>query len=292
VTSVRQVEGTDHHGGADHRDEDARQALAALEEKDHRERAAAHGERRPVRGTAEDLLADSPQAEQWPVTLDREAEELRELADQNRQRDAVHVAVADRLGQKLGDEAEPYHAGQDAHRAGDDRHRAGQRDGTVRIAAGQGKDDAEDDRGQRRIRTQDEDAARPEQRIGQQRDYRRVQAVDPGHARRHRIGDAHRDQHRGQDEARHDVVPQPGRVVVEQQIQPRQPAREAKAGTGRRTRYRRGRSHPRAALSSGSARYVLPADRHRPLWAAPEPSGSSADRPRPCGRGYGPACGG
>ena len=208
--------------------EDPGHALAALEEKDHRERAATHCERRPVRDTAQDPLADPPQAEQRTVALDREAEELRKLADQHRQRDAVHVAVADRLGQKLGDEAETRHAGQDAHRAGDDRHHAGERDGAVRIAAGQRQDDAEDDGGQRRVRTQDQDAARSEQRIGQQRDDRRIEAVDPGHARRHRVGDAHRHQHRGQNEARHDVVPQPGGVVAEQECQPRQPAREGR----------------------------------------------------------------
>ena len=130
----------------------SRQALVALKEKDHRERAAPHGERRPVRSTAQDPLAGILHRLSRGPSLSIEKPKIFELADQDRQRDAVHVAVADRLGQKLGDEAKAHHAGQDAHRAGDDRHHAGQRDCTVRIAAGQGKDDAEDDGGQRRVR--------------------------------------------------------------------------------------------------------------------------------------------
>ena len=67
------------------------------------------------------------------VAAGREPEQRRQLAHQHRQGDAVHVAVADRLGQQLGDEAEAGDAGQHADRARHQRHHRGQRD---RRAAG------------------------------------------------------------------------------------------------------------------------------------------------------------
>ena len=56
----------------------------------------------------------------------------------------------------------------------------------------------EDEGRERRVGAQHEDAAGSEQGIGQQGHDRRVEPVDAGHARRDRIGDAHRHQHRGQ----------------------------------------------------------------------------------------------
>ena len=66
---------------------------------------------------------------QRSVALDREAEKLGQLADQHRQRDSVHVAIADWLGEKLGYEAQPRHACQNANDPRDDRHHAGEGDG-------------------------------------------------------------------------------------------------------------------------------------------------------------------
>ena len=49
------------------------------------------------------------------IAVDREAKELGQLADQHRERDAVHVAVADRLRQQLGYETQSHLTNQDAH---------------------------------------------------------------------------------------------------------------------------------------------------------------------------------
>ena len=67
--------------------------------------------------------------------------------------------------------------------------------------------------GQRRIGPEHEDAARTEQRVGEQRHDRRVEAVDAGHARCHRIGDADRHQHRRQHQTRDRCRGQPVELV-------------------------------------------------------------------------------
>ena len=94
---------------------------------------------------AQNGLGDGPQVSQRPVISIEKPKKLGQLADQYGQRDAVHVTVADRLGKKLGDEAQPRNACQNAHDPRDDRHHAGQGDRAKWIAAGQRKDDAEYD---------------------------------------------------------------------------------------------------------------------------------------------------
>ena len=111
---------------------------------------------------------------------------------------------------------------------GDDRHRARDRDRSRGIARGQGQDDAKDDRRKRGIRPEDQDAARTEKRIDEQRDDRRVEAVDRGHAGCDRISDADRHQHRRQDDAGDDVIAQPGELIL---------AQDFKAGTQPRGLY-------------------------------------------------------
>jgi hypothetical protein len=70
------------------------------------------------------------------VGIDREAEELGQLADQHGQGNAVHVAVADRFREQLGDEAETRDARQDAEDPRDHRHHARQSDSAQRVATG------------------------------------------------------------------------------------------------------------------------------------------------------------
>ncbi len=101
---------------SDHGDKDAGRPLKAPAD-----RIVASGraerERCPIDPPANDLGADRPEVPQRPRVLDFDANELGRLAHQNRQRDSVHITVADRLGEKLGDEAQPGDTGKDADRA-------------------------------------------------------------------------------------------------------------------------------------------------------------------------------
>ena len=160
---------------------------------------------------------------QRPGAVDREAEQLGQLADQHRERDAVHVAVADRLGQQLGDEPQAHHADQDAHQPRHHRHHARHGHGAHRIAGRERQHDRENHRGERGVRPQHQDAAGTEQRVGEQRDDRGVQAVDSRDARSHRVRDADRHQHRGQHQAGHQIVRQPGGFVPAEDLQSGQP---------------------------------------------------------------------
>ena len=205
-----------------------RQALDALEQQDRRQGTGADEERRPVGSAIENRRGDGNQVAQRAAALDGEAEDLGQLADQHRQRNAVHVPVADGLGQEFGDESQASQPNQNAHGPGHNRHHPGDGDGARGVAARQRQDDGEDDGGQRRVGPQHEDAAGTEQRVGQQRHNRRVESVDARHARCHRIGDPDGHQHRGQHQTGHEIVTQPRQLVAAQGLQTRQPAYPAR----------------------------------------------------------------
>ena len=80
----RQIERAHDDGGRDHRDQHAGDALAA-EEKNDDQRRRADGKGRPVGLARRHRLADFPQAAQRPIGIDREAQQLRELADDHRE---------------------------------------------------------------------------------------------------------------------------------------------------------------------------------------------------------------
>ena len=190
-----QVQHTGDHGRTDHGNQDAGHALAVLEQQDHRQRACPDRKRRPVRSSVQDHLGDGPQISQRPIALDREAEKFGQLADQHRQRDSVHVAIADRLGKKLRHETQPRYACQDANNARDDSHHSGQGNSANGVSTRERQDDAENNRSQRRIWSQNQDATGAEYRICQQRHDSRVKTIDTRHARCGRIGDANGHQH-------------------------------------------------------------------------------------------------
>ena len=218
------IERRHHHGGSHHANQDGGDARQALQQQNQRERAGANREDDDVRVSRRDLLDDSPRLAQGTVGGNRKAEELRNLAQQHRQRDAVHVAVADRLRQQLGNEAQTREAGRHAHDAGDDRHRGTGCDRPLRVARRQRQDDRQNHGRERRVRTQNENAARTEDRVREQRDDGRVEPVDTGHARCLGVRDADRYEHRRHDETGDEVVPQPRRFVLTKNLQPGSPA--------------------------------------------------------------------
>ena len=172
---------------------------------------------------AQHRFSDLREVAQRPDAVDRKAEQLGQLADQHRERDAVHVTVADRLGQQLGDEPQAHHSYQDAHQPRNDRHRARQGHGPHRIATRERQHDRENHRGKSGVRPQHQNAAGTEQRISEQRDDSGVQTVDSRDARSHCVGDSDRHQHRGQHQAGHQIVRQPGGFVPAEDLQSGQP---------------------------------------------------------------------
>ena len=145
-----------------------------------------------------------------PSGVDREPEQLRELADEDGQRDPVQVADPDRLRQQLREQPEPQDAEGDAERAGDQRERRGEIEGRVpdrprasgaTVAA---MIAASDESGpSTRIRLG------PKTRVEQQRDDRRVQAGDRRQAGRLGVAHPDRDEDRGKDEPGDEVGGQP-----------------------------------------------------------------------------------
>ena len=206
--------------GADHRNQNPGYAFAPLEQQDGRERPGPDQECREVGLSLPDPAGDRPKTPQRPFGIDREPEELGKLADEHSQSDTVHVTVADRLGEQFGNEAETPDAHQDKRGSGDKRHHAGQRDRANWVASRKGHNDPEDDGCERRVRTEDENPAGTEQRVSQQRNDRRVEAIDAGQTRCHRIGYANRHQHRRQDKARGNVLRQPGAFISKKGLQP------------------------------------------------------------------------
>ncbi len=135
--ALREVEQADNDGGTDDGDQDAGHAPAAPQQQDGRQCSQANRKSHPIHPAGQDGSADRPQVPQGARALDREAEQLRELADQDGQGDAVHIAIADRLGQELGHEAQARQPGQDQDRPRYERHHAAQDDGALRVPGGQ-----------------------------------------------------------------------------------------------------------------------------------------------------------
>ena len=110
-----QAEQADCQCRQDYRNEDARNALAGLEQQDQQQAAGAHGEAGPVGLPLQQRLAEVPEIAQWPLAVERKAEQPGQLTDQYGERDAVHVAVADRFRQQFGDETQAQQPGDHAH---------------------------------------------------------------------------------------------------------------------------------------------------------------------------------
>jgi hypothetical protein len=111
--------------------------------------------------------------------------------------------------------------------ARDDCHHSAERDRAFWLACRKRQQDCEDHGRERRVRAQDQNAARTEQRVRQQRYDRCVEAVDTRQPGCLGVRDADGHEHGRHNQTGHKVVPQPGRLVPTQRLQPWKPARVA-----------------------------------------------------------------
>jgi hypothetical protein len=142
---------------------------------------------------------------QRAFAVDRKAAELGDLTEQNGECDAIHVAVADGLGEQLGNETELGESGGNAQQARNDCHHAADANGTLRVACRQRGHHAEEDCGEGRVGTEDQDGARAKHRVGEQRHNGRVKAGDARQPRCLRVSDTHWNKHGRHHKAGHDV---------------------------------------------------------------------------------------
>ena len=125
------------------------------------------------------------------VTAAGHAEELRQLADDDRDRQAEDEPGDDGLGEEVGDEAEANDPGRQEDRPDHQREARGQREVAVRVAARERADDRGGHDRHRRARRDLEMAARAEDRVGGEGGERRDQPVLGRHAREGRVGHGH-----------------------------------------------------------------------------------------------------
>jgi hypothetical protein len=120
------------------------------------------------------------------------AEQLGQLADENDQRDAVQITGQDRLGQEGGDEAEPGRAGDQIEKACHQREHGQHDEIALRIVARERRQAGGDQQACGGVRADDQLPRRAEQRIGEQREDRRVDADDRRYAGEVGVGEANR----------------------------------------------------------------------------------------------------
>jgi hypothetical protein len=99
------------------------------------------------------------------VGVGREADQLGQLSDDDRDRQPVHVADLDLARQQVGNEPEFAEPETDLDESDDQGEHAGEKDRRLRVAGCRQRDDrGEDQWRHRRVRPQHEDARRAEQR--------------------------------------------------------------------------------------------------------------------------------
>ena len=213
----------DDRGGADDRDEDARHPGRPATQGQHQhKRSGAERERSRV-GLVE-AGDEVDRAAHEALGVDREAEELGQLLDDDRRGDAHEVAEPHRQRQQLGDEAEARQPTGEHDRADEDGEQAGEGDPLGSVAGRRQRDDrGGDERGDGGVRAQDEDRRRAQQEVDDERHQGRVQPGDRRHAGELGVGHALRDEERGEDGPRHQVAPQCGAAMAREQRQPRHP---------------------------------------------------------------------
>ena len=152
---------------------------------------------------------------------------LGKLSDDHSQRDAIDVAIAHGLGEKVRDEAQLEYARRHADETGEDREHASEGDRPRRIPGGQRQHHRGDDPRQRGVRAEDEDATGTEKSIGDQRDQGGIKAGDGWQPGRLCIGHPDRHQDGRQDKSGDDILAEPVALVVLKDLQTWEPAQGA-----------------------------------------------------------------
>lgn len=182
----------------------------------------------------------------------REPEEFRELADQDGDREAVHVADHGGLGDEVRDEAELGHGREDHDDADHQRKHRREHNRLLRVAVGRDErqDRRRDHRAERGVRPQHQDAGRAEDCVGQQAQDGGVQPGDRRQPCQLRVGHALGNKQRRQHNSGDDILAEPAPLVlggdVESWHQLAQPARPPLSS----------RRH-RSTLPGGAARCIL-----------------------------------
>ena len=208
-----EVEGGRDHRRRHHGDEHGGDLLGdAGQAEQQGQGAEADEERRRVRLV--EVREEGDDVVDEGVPLGREAEELGELADDDRDGQPVHVADLDLLGEQVGDEPELAEAQADLDEADHERQHAGHGDRAGRVVGHeQRRDGGEDERRDGRVRAEDQHARRPEQRVHDEAGDGRVEAGDRRQPGQLRVRQPLRHEDRREDDAGDEVEAQPRRLV-------------------------------------------------------------------------------
>ena len=159
------------------------------------------------------------------VGVGREAEQLRQLPDDDRDPEAVHVTDLHLFREQVGDEAELAEAEADLDQADEDREHARQDDRRPRVSDDQqGRDRSEDQGRDRGVGPEHEDPRRPEEGVADQAGDRRVEAGDGRQAGELRVGHPLGHQDRGEDDAGDQVGASGPAGVLLEELDPGHPA--------------------------------------------------------------------
>ncbi len=224
-----QAEHRRRRGGTDDGEDDPRHPRApAAAREDHPERCDADDERWDDGRTVSQAAHERFQLVVHTGRGRGEAEQLRELAHEQDDRDPVEEADADRLGEELGEDADPGEPGRDAEDAHQQREQACERDRTGRIAVGtEERQQCGSDHGaERRVGAEHEEPRRPEERVGEQGDHRCVQAGDRREPGERCVRHALRHEQDGQHQPGDDVLPRPTPFVGPRRDDARDPVED------------------------------------------------------------------
>ncbi len=248
------------HGDGRDREEDGSENARedrpqALEDQDQRQTCHADCECCSDGLAVLDCLGERDCFINQPVRVDREPEQLRQLADEDGEREAVHVSDLGRLREKVGDEAELENAGEHGDRADHESKHGGVADGGLRasVRGHEWYKCCGDHRAERRIRSEDQDARRTEQGVPDQGEDRGVQPGDDRQARQLRVRHPLRNQESGEDKSRDEVLAEEGGPIPPQHRQARHRARKCMQARGCFCRH--ARTPPGRLLARSSSRY-------------------------------------